>query len=452
MLDNCSRLVKKALEMGADDAEAFVLERSGLEHTLEKNEFKLGASYDSVGRALRVIKDNRLGFTFSTDMESDEPMIKKALAVSKFGKELKDFSFPTAGKAPDIERVFDPKLAELPSEYGVEGCEEIVRGAKEVSKDINVAKAWVRYGSEKHSVANSQGLELEDSVTYLFMEVDSVLKDKGVSTGVDSYWSKLMDADFHAIGKESARWAVDTQDPKGIEGGKMTVLFHPMALRGMLEFILAPALYADKARKGESAFSDKMGQMVAQEDISIYDDPTMPNGPNSGAIDDEGTPSSRTDIISNGELRSFLYDSLTASEFSEDSTGNALRVARLGVDRQFKEPPTISARNFILEGPEKKWDDLIAEVDNGVLVNSVLGAHTSNPASGDFSVSSPRILRIENGELTHSVSAVMLSGNLPSLFANVSGMGDDRKTMKGAIGALGMIAPTVRFEGVQVTS
>jgi PmbA protein len=261
-----------------------------------------------------------------------------------------------------------------------------------------------------------------------------------------------MDADFHAIGKECAQWAVMTQDPKEIEGGKMTVLFHPMALRDMLEFILAPALYANKARKGESAYSDKIGEMVAQEDISIYDDPTIPNGPNSGSIDDEGTPSSRTDIISDGKLQSFLYDSVTASEFSEDSTGNALRVARLSQDRQFKEPPAISARNFILKGPEKKWDDLISEVDNGVLVNAVLGAHTSNPASGDFSVSSPRIVRIKDGELTHSVAAVMLSGNLPSLFANVSGMGDDRKTMKGAIGALGIIAPTVRFEGIQVTS
>ena len=451
MLDNCSRLVKKALEMGADDAEAFVLWRSGMEHTVEKNEFKLVASYDSVGRALRVIKDNRLGFSYSTDLNNDEPAVKKALAISKFGKELKDFSFPTAKKAPDVEKVFDPKLAELPADYGVEGCEEIVRGAREVHNDVNVTKAWVRYGLEEHSVANSQGLEVEDKVTYLYTEVDAVLKDKGVSTGTDSYWSKLMDADFRSIGRECAQWAVMTQDPKEIEGGKMTVLFHPMALRDMLEFIMAPALYADKARKGESAYSDKVGQMVAQEDISIYDDPTISNGPNSGSIDDEGTPSSRTDIISNGKLQSFLYDSLTASEFSEDSTGNALRVARLSQDRQFKEPPAISARNFILKGPEKKWDDLIAEVDNGVLVNAVLGAHTSNPASGDFSVSSPRIMRIQDGELTHSVAAVMLSGNLPSLFTNVSGMGDDRKTMKGAIGALGIIAPTVRFEGIQVT-
>ena len=452
MLDNCSRLVKKAIEMGADDAEAFVLRRSGMEHTIEKNEFKLVASYDSVGRALRVVKDNRLGFSYSTDLDNDEPTIEKALAISKFGKELKDFSFPGPGKAPDVEKVFDPNLAELPSDYGVEGCEEIIRGAKDVNRDVNVTKGWVKYGLEEHYVVNSNGLESKDKITYLYSEIDTVLKDKGVSTGTEAYWSKLMDADFNAIGRESAKWAVMTQDPKDIEGGKMTVLFHPMAIREMLEFILAPALYANRARKGESAYSDKVGEMVAQEDISIYDDPTLPNGPNSGSIDDEGIPSSRTDIISKGQLQNFLYDSLTGSEFSERSTGNALRVSRLGQDRQFKEPPVISARNFILEGTEKRLDDLIGEVDDGVLVNAVLGAHTSNPASGDFSVSCPRIVRIERGELTHSVAAVMLGGNLPSLFGRVSGLGDDRKTMKGAIGALGIIAPTVRFEGIQVTS
>ncbi len=451
MIDNCNRLVKRSLKMGADHAEAFVLERRGLEHTLEKNEFKLIASYDSVGRALRVVKNGRMGFSFTTDMDDDDSPIERALATSNFGKELKDFSFPVGGKVPKTEKVCDPELAALPVEYGVEGCDEVLRGAKEARRDINVTKTRIRYGSEAIAVANSQGLESQDKVTYLFVEADTVLKDKGVSTGTDAYWSKLMDADFAEIGRTSAQWAVDTSNPKKIEGGKMTVLIHPMALRDMLEFILSPALYADRARKGESVYSDKLGEMVAQGNISICDDPTIPNGPNSGSIDDEGTASSRTELISNGKLLGFLYDSITASEFSERSTGNSMRVARLSEDRQFKDPPTISARNLILEGPEMSFDDLISEVDDGVLVNAVLGAHTSNPASGDFSVSSPRIMRIEKGELTHSVVAPMLSGNMPALFRNVSAMGNDRKVMKGAIGALGIIAPTVRFEGVQVT-
>jgi len=168
-------------------------------------------------------------------------------------------------------------------------------------------------------------------------------------------------------------------------------------------------------------------------------------------MDDEGTPSSRTDLITNGKLEGYLYDCATASEHQEKSTGNAMRVGRLTNDRQFKEPPRISARNLVLEGPGSEFEDLISETSDGIYVHSVLGAHTSNPASGDFSVNSPRLLKVENGELSYPVTSVMISGNLPSLLSKLSGVGDDRRTMKGAIGGLAVIAPSVRFDDVQVT-
>lgn len=230
----------------------------------------------------------------------------------------------------------------------------------------------------------------------------------------------------------------------------MTVLLHPLALRSMMEFVLVPALYAERARKGESVYSDRIGEMVANEGVSFFDDPTMPNGPNSGMIDDEGTPSSRTELIVNGKLESFLYDNVVASEYSEKSTSNAMKVARLSNIRQFKYPPRVCARNFVVEGPEKSVDDLIAETNDGVLVHGILGAHTSNPASGDFSISSPRLLRIKNGEISNPVTSVMISGNFPELLKNMSSLGDDRRSMKGSMGALGIISPSARFEDVLV--
>lgn len=450
MLDNCVRLVKKALKAGADDAEACVLERRGLEHKLEKNYVKLATAEISVGRGLRVMKDHRLGFSFTTDMNNDDAPVEKALSISRLGKELKEFSFPSGAKTSVVEKTYDRRLADLPLDYGVQACEEGIRGALEVDKEINVTGGRVRYGVETLYVANSRGLEAEDRVTYLFAEVDTVLKRNGVSTGTETYWSKQMDADFSEIGKRSARWTLDTSNPKKMEGGKMTVLFHPLALRSMMEFVLVPALYADRARKGESVYSDRMGETVADEGISFFDDPKMPNGPNSGMMDDEGTPSSRTDLIVKGKLESFLYDGLVASEYAEKTTSSAMKVARLSNIRQFKYPPRISARNFVLEGSGKPVDDLIAETSDGVLVHSVLGAHTSNPASGDFSVSSPRLLRIENGEISHPVTSVMITGNFPKLLSNISGVGDDRRRMKGSIGALGIISPSVRFEDVLV--
>ncbi|MFQ5884205.1 MAG: TldD/PmbA family protein [Thermoplasmata archaeon] len=450
MLENGVRLVNKALEAGADDAEASILERKGLEFKTEKNRVKLATAEESVGRGLRTVKDHRLGFSFTTDMNNDEALVGKALSISRLGKEMKEFSFPSGAGASKVERTFDKRLAEMPLDYGAEVCEEGIRGALEVNPEINVTSGRIRYGSEILYVANSRGLEAEDKVTYFFAEVDTVLKRNEVSTGTETYWSKQMDADLYEIGKRSAQWAVDTANPKKMKGGKMTVLLHPLALRSMMEFVLVPALYAERARKGESVYSDRIGEMVANEGVSFFDDPTMPNGPNSGMIDDEGTPSSRTELIVNGKLESFLYDNVVASEYSEKSTSNAMKVARLSNIRQFKYPPRVCARNFVVEGPEKSVDDLIAETNDGVLVHGILGAHTSNPASGDFSISSPRLLRIKNGEISNPVTSVMISGNFPELLKNMSSLGDDRRSMKGSMGALGIISPSARFEDVLV--
>jgi PmbA protein len=450
MLDNGIRLVKKALVRGADDAEACILVRKGLEHKIEKGKVKLATAEDSVGRGLRIVKDHRLGFSFSTDMNNDDALVEKALSLSRLGKEMKEFSFPSKGKTSTVENTFDKRLADLPLDYGVECCEEGIRGALDVSEEINVTSGRMRYGSEALYVANSRDLEAEDRVTYFFAEVDSVLKKNGVSTGTEVYWSKQMDADLYEVGKRAAQWAIDTANPEKMKGGKMTILFHPLALRSMMEFVLVPALYADRARKGESVYSDRIGETVADEGISFFDDPTMSNGPNSGMMDDEGMPSTRTDLIVNGKLESFLYDGLVGSEYSENSTSNAMKVARLSNIREFKYPPRICARNFVLEGPQNPLDELIGETNDGVLVHGILGAHTSNPASGDFSISSPRLLRIKNGEIVNSVAPVMISGNFPELLKNISGLGDDRRNMKGSMGALGVISPSVRFEDVLV--
>lgn len=442
--------MKKALDMGADDAEVCILERRGLEYKLEKNNVKLGSAEDTVGRGLRIVKDHKLGFSFTTDMNDDVAVAEKALSISRLGKDLKEFAFPSGTKISEVEKTFDRRLASLPLDYGLEACEEGIRGALEVDEEITVTVGRIRYGSETLYVANSQGLEAKDGVTYLSAEVNTVLKRNGVSTGTETYHSRLMDADFLEMGRCSARWAVDTSKPKKMKGGKMAVLLHPLALRSMMEFVIAPALYADRARKGESVYSDRIGEIVAKEDLSIYDDPRMLNGPNSGMMDDEGTPSTRTDLITKGRLESFLYDGINASEYAEKSTSSAMRIARLSDVRQFKYPPKISARNFVLEGPERAVDDLIAETNDGVLVHGILGAHTSNPASGDFSVSSPRLLRIRNGEISHAVTSAMISGNFPELLKRISGLGDDRRGMRGSIGALSVIAPTARFEDVSV--
>ena len=198
-------------------------------------------------------------------------------------------------------------------------------------------------------------------------------------------------------------------------------------------------------------YSGKTGEKVADSKISIVDDGLMPGGITAQKMDDEGIPSRRNVIIEGGELREFLYDISSAAEFGKEPTGNGIRAQRLSGTNTFKAPPTSGARNITVEGSTVSLEKLISGIDYGVLVYSVLGAHTSNPASGDFSVNGGHLLLIEKGEVTKPLKSAMLSGNMPASLGSVIGIANDYKVMNGHIYFMGAKLPSIAVDGVNVT-
>ena len=86
--------------------------------------------------------------------------------------------------------------------------------------------------------------------------------------------------------------------------------------------------------------------------------------------------------------------------------------------------PMISASNL-----EFKFSEMrdLSEIDKGVLTTSVLGAHTANPISGDFSVEASNAFKIENGEMTEPINKAMISGNIFEIMKKVEGLNSEIK-------------------------
>ena len=180
------------------------------------------------------------------------------------------------------------------------------------------------------------------------------------------------------------------------------------------------------------------------EGISLVDDPTMPDAENAMKMDDEGVPSRRIELIKNGVLKNYLYTTGTGAEFGHPSTASGYRGG-------ISSPVSTSARNIILEANTREEESLISEIDEGLLVHDIMGAHTSNPASGDFSVTGTIPFRIEKGEVTRPVSQAMLSGNLPEYMKKITGVANNYRRMSGGLSAVGFYLPSIRMEDVAVT-
>ena len=161
---------------------------------------------------------------------------------------------------------------------------------------------------------------------------------------------------------------------------------------------------------------NKIGKEVAVRQLSIVDDGLLPHGVGSSSFDAEGVPRQKTPVITRGMLEAFLHDSFTANKEKQKSTGNANR-------ENYNALPTISASNFVVKLGKKKLEDIIAEIDKGIIVRRFSGS--VRPDSGEFSGIAKQASYIEKGEIKHALRETMISGNSFKALKNIVEIGSE---------------------------
>jgi PmbA protein len=194
-----------------------------------------------------------------------------------------------------------------------------------------------------------------------------------------------------------------------LKTGRRRVILHPMAVTELLEYTLIPSFSADNVQRGRS----KLGGMVGQKifaGFDIADDATVLNGLMTEPFDDEGVSSNRTSLVKKGVLKGFLYDTYTANKEGRKSTGNGQRSSNASL-------PSVGPSNFVISG-----DETIGNEDEALVVHGLIGAHTSNPISGDFSCETKNAFL--NGK---SIKKAIVSGNIFEILKSGIKFGSDVK-------------------------
>lgn len=453
------RIVETALARGADAAEVFLLSSIGSSYSIEKNAIGFTSTGGESGIGLRVIKDRRVGFSYLTEPAKRGDAVASALDVAARA-DPGDFAFAAPAKHPSVDGLFDDAVNQLDTEEGLEAVKALIAGAREVHPGVTVSGGSFGFGAGVDAVVNSEGLAVAERTTDLGLGAYVVLKDGDeVTTGWKAHETNAVDAlarDPAAVGREAATQAKDTlgAEPFG-DGRDTTVVFHPHAAAALFEFITIPALYGDKAARGESIYADKLGESVVDPRLVVTEDPTMAGGLGSSASDAEGMPSRRVPLLEGGRVGSFLYDLGSAYEHGDgvsSATASAVRSGRLSDATTYKDPPAVSARQAVVTSTAAMdLDLLIGEVDSGILVHDLLGAHTANPTSGDFSVSSTVLFRIEDGALAGAHKPVMLAGNVPTLLEKgFVGCSKESEQTTGHFSPMGIKVPYTALSGVHV--
>ena len=198
--------------------------------------------------------------------------------------------------------------------------------------------------------------------------------------------------------------------------GQMPVLFAPTGAL-VLGLPMMQALNGKNVYTGISPMAGKVGETLFDAKITVEDDATIDGKFGSAAYDDEGVAHRRNVLIQDGVLQGFLYDLKTAAQSGVESTGNG--------SRGLFSPPSPSPSNLVFGAGETPLADMIAGIDEGLLVENVLGLGQGNVISGAFSNSVSLAFKIEKGEIVGRVKDVSIAGNIYELLQDVAAVSQE---------------------------
>jgi PmbA protein len=443
MISLAENAVKTAINRGAQDVEAYVYEGQASNIGIELGQISKTNRIIDRGLGIRVAANKAIGFAYTNiidDPKAIEKAVTNALSAARASKPDSDWNgLPQKQNYPITENTFDKRIVELSSEDLVKVASTMLDAAEQVDKRIFPIEGGIGSAYISNAIANSNGVVGFDRGTIIECSLATVAKEGSSVTPVCFEFNAARNYNLDPlwVGKEAARLAVSALKTKSVDTKSGKVILTQFALQDLLACTLINAIRADSVQRGQSPFKDKIGEKVASENLTIYDDGLFAGGLRTWTFDGEGVPHQKTTVIEKGILRNFLYDNYSAKKDDQKSTGNASRAGYLST-------PSIDTTNFHIMPGNKTSDEMLREVDDGLIVYYLQGAHSSNPVSGEFSVVATPAWKIRDGKITYCSRGVMLAGNIFELLKNISVVGGNERQM----GQL--ISPWIQVENVRV--
>jgi PmbA protein len=445
LIDAAETAVKVCEGLGSDEAEAFTRKQRVIEVVLERGEIQSERVKTQQGIGVRLIKDKKLGFTFSSvlDKKVIEKICQNAYKLAEMSPSNPDWvSLPQPRKIPPTPKgVYDEQVANLSSE---DALNLVVRGYDAVKNaDARASIDEGKFSSFTINVviANSHGIILEGAGTAVSFYLMCMAKENVESSSFSYEYDisrTLKDFYPETVGGTGAKRAVESLHAKVVKPFEGELLLSPDVASEILFAPIASSVNADDVQRGSSMWADKIGEQVTEQSLTIADEGLLPYGVGSSPFDAEGVPCQRTSVIKKGVLKAFLFDNYTANKANVKSTGNASRGG-------YSSLPAVSVSNLVVTPKNGRLDDLISEVKNGITINRFSG--NVDPQSGDFSGLAKQASYIENGEVKFPLKETMISGNSFEALHSIVRIGSETRAT-----LTGVYTPPILAKNIKIVS
>lgn len=432
------RVIARALGRGGEFAELFAEDRRSFSMRLEDRRIEDVSSGADRGASLRVVRGATTSFGYADSFDEGALLsLADRLSASMAGAPALPSSMTVVVLEPVHVVRIDPDTVAAPEKADVLRLIDEVSRAR--SDEVRQVVASYSEGRQQVLVANSRGAFARDDRTRLVLGLNVVGMRNGViQTGRETLahhggYELIAEADLAEFAADVADKAIVMLGAGPSPGGRMPVVLASGFGGVLFHEAVGHGLEADFIVKRTSIWEGRLGQKVAEDFVTAYDDGATAGMWGSALIDDEGSPSEKTTVVDRGVLSGYLTDVLRGEKLGLASTGNGRR-------QSYRHLPYPRMTNTYFAPSTIRADDLIADTPRAFYAKSLSGGQV-DPATGDFVFGVSEGYLIEHGRVGPPVRGATLIGNGAEVLRNVDAIADDLEIKAGMCGKEGQAVP-----------
>jgi TldD protein len=459
MLDKetLDRLIGRALRHGGDYADVYCERRRAYAFRLQDGTIHEGSAAMTLGVGIRVVIGESAGYAYSEDLSIDA-LLRAADAASLVARTaptgaVHRVDVTTRAVTPFYDQSRD---AHAPAGEYVALLERADIAARAFDSSIVAVNAHVADELQDVWIATSEGRMVHDHRPMITLGVQTVASGGGQRgsgyvgdggrTSIGYFAGDLPEI----LARDSARIAHTNLHAQAAPAGEMEMIVGAGGGGVLLHEAVGHGLESDFNRRGTSLYSGRVGERVASELVTIYDDGNLPEERGSISVDDEGVEGQHKVLVENGVLRGYMQDTLNARLMGTTSTGNGRR-------QSFRFLPQPRMCNTHMPNGESSVEDIIASTKRGLYAKSFAGGQVEI-SKGDFVFMVAEGYLVENGKITTPIKNATIVGNGPDAMTKVVAVGNDSRLARrhytcgkgGQHVPVGVGMPTVKISSITV--
>lgn len=431
-------LVKLALKSGADSVDTIAVSSSSLNvsQRLGRKEDLERSESNNIGLRVFVGKKQAIVSSVISKNNDNQEIIERAISMAKVTPEDPFSSIVNkenlAKEWPDLNLLDEQEpspdeLYELASR-----AEDSALSNKEITNSEGAEASW---SITTVALATSEGFKGAYSGSSFGISTSVIAgkdteMERDYDYSISRHLSKIKSPE--AIGQTAAKRTIQRLYPKKIKSTEIPIIFDWRVASSILGHFISAINGQSIARK-TSFLKDKMGKQIFSKNVTIIDNPHIISGISSKPFDGEGSNCKLVELVTNGQLNSWILDTSSANQLNLVTTGHA--------SRGISSPPSPSHSNLYMKPSKISVSELINSVDKCLFVTELIGMGV-NSITGDYSRGASGLL-ISNGEVIHPVNEVTIAGNLNQIFSNIVPANDLKFRF-------GTNSPTLLVEGMTI--